>query len=51
MTATASPESREKIALVWAARRERLIAVRVQFKVATEDGCKVYPLESIQEMG
>jgi hypothetical protein len=51
MTIATSPESREKIALIWAERRERLIAVRVQFRVTNEDGCTVYSLESMQEMG
>jgi hypothetical protein len=50
MSATASVESREKIALVWAERRERLIAVRVQYRVNDENGCRVYRLDTIREM-
>lgn len=50
MTLAAPVESREKIALVWAARRERVIAVRVQYQVADDRGCKVYLMESIKEL-
>jgi hypothetical protein len=48
--ATDSSDSREKLALIWASRRERLIAVRVRYTIAASEGCDVYTLESVQEL-
>ncbi len=44
-------ESRQKMALIWAKRRERLIAVRVSYDVANVRGCTVYLINEIQELG
>lgn len=51
MTTIGAVESRQKIALVWAARRERIVAVRVYYDVAVERGCRIYALNRIQEIG
>lgn len=51
MTTTGAVESRQKIALVWAERREQIVAVRVQYDVAMEGGCKVYNLTRMEEIG
>jgi hypothetical protein len=42
--------SHEKLALVWAARRERLIAVRVEYDVVESGGCRIYQLSLLQEI-
>lgn len=48
---TAGPiESREKIATIWAARREKLVAIRVYYDVFVERGCTVYALNSFEEL-
>jgi len=40
-------ENREKLALVWAERQRRLLAVRVRYDVRHEDGCTLYHLRSM----
>jgi hypothetical protein len=51
MTTSSSIESREKLALIWAARRERLLAVRVYYDICVDGGGTIYALNSIQEIG
>jgi hypothetical protein len=46
-----SIEFRQKLALVWAERRERVIAVRVFYNVVVDRGCTVYSLSRIDEVG
>lgn len=41
-------ETREKLALVWAERRQRLLAIRVQYDVRRDNGCTLYRLRRIQ---
>jgi hypothetical protein len=41
----------EKIARVYSERREQQIAVRVQYDVVAENGCKLIALRAIQELG
>ncbi len=41
----------EKLALVWSARRERTIAVRVEYAAIQSGGCKIYRLYRIEELG
>ncbi len=43
-------ESREKLALVWAERRQRTLALRVSYDVCRLDGCTLYRIERIEEM-
>ena len=50
MAYTFSFPSHEKLALVWAARRERLIAVRVEYDVVESGGCRIFQLYSIPEI-
>jgi hypothetical protein len=40
-------ENREKLALVWAERRQRLLAVRVRYDVRHDDGCTFYHLRAM----
>jgi hypothetical protein len=42
------PEVREKLALVWAERRQRMLAVRVQYDVREETGCTLYRIRRLQ---
>ncbi len=51
MMTTGAVESRHKVALIWAARRERIVAVRVYYDVSVERGCRVYALNRIEEIG
>ncbi len=44
-------ENRQKIALLWAARRERIVAVRVSYEVSLDRGCRIYSLTSMEELG
>ncbi len=41
----------EKLALVWSARRERTIAVRVEYAATVIKGCKIYWLYRREELG
>jgi hypothetical protein len=41
----------EKLALVWSARRERTIAVRVEYAATESGGCKIYQLYRLEELG
>lgn len=49
MVTPGSHECREKLALVWAARRERLIALKIQYNVSVDRGCTVYSVNRIEE--
>jgi hypothetical protein len=50
MTIAGPNYSREKIALIWAERRERLIAVRVYYDISVDRGCTLYALNRIEEI-
>ncbi|HWQ53913.1 MAG TPA: hypothetical protein VN442_09520 [Bryobacteraceae bacterium] len=50
MSTTGPIDSREKIATIWAGRREKLIAVRVYYEVSVERGCTVYALNRLEEL-
>lgn len=49
MVTPGSTETREKLALVWAERRERLIAVKISYDVYEDGGCTVYSLNRLEE--
>ena len=51
MNTSIATETREKLALVWAERRERIIALRVSYDVVVDRGCTLYALERIEEVG
>jgi hypothetical protein len=51
MSATVPHQSREKLALIWAARKEKLVAIRVYYEVFCERGCTVYSLQRMEEAG
>lgn len=51
MYSDSSAPRREKLALVWSARRERTIAVRVEYTATECDGCKIYWLYRMEELG
>ena len=44
-------QAHEKLALIWAHRRERLIAVRIYYETSVERGCTLYQLRRIEELG
>lgn len=41
----------QKLALVWSTRRERTLAVRVEYDVVEARGCKIYWLYRMEELG
>jgi hypothetical protein len=51
MTTAGPSHSCEKRALIWAERREKLIAVRIYFEVSVERGCTLYELNRVEEIG
>lgn len=51
MNCAAPHQSREKLALIWASRREKLVAVRVYYDVFRERGCTIYSLHRMEEAG
>lgn len=51
MYSNSSASHCEKLALVWSARRERTVAVRVEYDVVEARGCKIYCLYRMEELG
>jgi hypothetical protein len=43
-------EPHEKLALVWAERRQELVAMRIQYATTLQDGCKLYFLTGVEEI-
>lgn len=50
MTPTNEVETVQKMSRVWSSKRECEIAVRVQYHVEVENGCKIYHLAHIEEL-
>ena len=50
MYSDSSAPRHEKLALVWSARRERTIAVRIEYAAVESDGCKIYWLYRMDEL-
>ena len=44
-----APSTHDKLALVWASRRERLVAVRVYYEVIESAGCTIYQIDRMEE--
>jgi hypothetical protein len=40
----------QKIAQIWSSKRECQIAVRIQYQVRVEAGCKIYQLSQTEEL-
>ncbi len=51
MYSDSSVPRHEKLALVWSARRERTIAVRVEYAATESDGCRIYWLYRMEDLG
>ncbi len=45
------PTRCEKLALVWSSRRERMLAVHVEYEIVESHGCRVYWLYRTEELG
>ena len=41
----------DKIARVYSERREQQIAIRIQYDISAESGCKIIELLEMQELG
>jgi hypothetical protein len=42
-----SPCVVEKLCIIWSARQQRRLALRVCYNLREQDGCKIYALRSI----
>jgi len=51
MLTSCPTQNHEKLALIWAERRERLIAVRIYYETSVENGCTMYWLNRVDELG
>ena len=45
-----SSPTQEKTCVVWSHRQTRQIALRVQYQLREEDGCRIYTLCHVQEL-
>ena len=43
-------KSVEKMSRVWSSKRECEIAVRIQYQIHTEDGCRIYQIGQVEEL-
>jgi hypothetical protein len=50
MTTTNAVQTIQKMSRVWSSKRECEIAVRIQYQVHIEDGCKIYQLGRVEEL-
>lgn len=50
MVSDSSAPTHEKLALVWSARRERTVAVRVEYTVIESDGCQIFRLYRLEDL-
>ncbi len=40
----------QKISQIWSSKRECQIAVRIQYQVHTEGGCRIFKLAQVEEL-
>ena len=50
MSSTTATQTIQKISHIWSSKRECEIAVRIQYQVHTEGGCKIYQLSQTEEL-
>ncbi len=51
MNETNSTPILQKTCVFWSSRRERDISLRVYYDVQDENGCKIYGITQVEEMG
>jgi hypothetical protein len=43
-------ENRQMLSSVWSSRKERAVAVRIQYQKEQRDGCKIYTICKVEEL-
>ena len=50
MESTTPPQVLERLTRIWSDRQERLVAVRIYYRLEEHDDSKLYTLEDVEEL-